>query len=44
MKEDLILKAHGMTFSIGLSDEIRPTPRVIHALGKNNAAYFSRKR
>ena len=34
MQEDLIIKAPGMTFTIGLADKPKPTPRVIHALGR----------
>ena len=34
MKEDIIPKAAGMRFALGDQDQLKPTPRVIQALGK----------
>ena len=34
MQEDIIPKAAGMRFALGDQDQSKPTPRVIHALGK----------
>jgi hypothetical protein len=34
MQDDFMTKAPGMKFSINVRDKTKPTPRVIHALGK----------
>ena len=34
INDDILPKAYGMRYAIGIKDETRPTPRVIHALGK----------
>ena len=41
INDDILPKAYGMRYAIGIKDETRPTPRVIHALGKYTLEPFN---